>query len=133
MAKAQGRTSGSSKDAASNRIVSGTRKIVLGTAGDKPLRQVLRKLRNLRSARKVILIATDTSSDASVVEGIDLERRDILARIERWAGGKAEALHWYCSHPIPAFGDRTAESLVKAGQATAVRDYLDSVATGSFS
>ena len=31
-----------------------------------------------------------------------------------------------------AFGDRTAEALVKSGQAAALRDYLDSIALGGF-
>jgi hypothetical protein len=39
---------------------------------------------------------------------------------------------WYRAEPIPAFGGRTAESLVKDGKADAVRDYLDSVALGVF-
>lgn len=57
---------------------------------------------------------------------------EIIARVERWAGGEDEARRWYRAFPIPAFGDRTAESLVKAGEAEAVRDYLDAVATGAF-
>lgn len=57
---------------------------------------------------------------------------EIIARVERWAGGAEEARRWYRAFPIPAFGDRTAESLVKAGEAEAVRDYLDAVATGAF-
>ena len=39
---------------------------------------------------------------------------------------------WYRAEPIPAFGGRTAESLVKDGKAAAVRDYLDGVALGGF-
>ncbi len=57
---------------------------------------------------------------------------EIVARVKRWAGGEEEARRWYRAFPIPAFGDRTAESLVKAGEAEAVRDYLDAVATGAF-
>lgn len=57
---------------------------------------------------------------------------EIIARVEKWAGGAEEARRWYRAFPIPAFGDRTAESLVKAGEAEAVRDYLDAVATGAF-
>ena len=48
----------------------------------------------------------------------------------------AEIIHriaaWYRAEPIPAFGDRTAESLVKSGKAAAVRDYLDHLALGGF-
>jgi hypothetical protein len=60
------------------------------------------------------------------------EMLEIIGRIAAWAGGEKQALAWYRAEPIPAFGGRTAESLVKDGKATAVRDYLDHVATGGF-
>ena len=60
------------------------------------------------------------------------EMLEILGRIAAWAGGPLQALSWYRAEPIPAFGGRTAESLVKDGKAGAVRDYLDHVATGGF-
>ncbi len=39
---------------------------------------------------------------------------------------------WYRAQPLPAFGDRTAEALVKEGKATAIREYLDHMAVGGF-
>jgi hypothetical protein len=60
------------------------------------------------------------------------EMAEILTRVATWAGGRAQAVAWYRGEPIPAFGDRTAESLVKSGQAGALRDYLDSIALGGF-
>jgi DNA-binding XRE family transcriptional regulator len=60
------------------------------------------------------------------------EMLEIVARIADWAGGERQAMAWYRAEPIPAFGERTAEALVKAGKAAAVRDYLDHVATGGF-
>ena len=60
------------------------------------------------------------------------EMAEILNRVAGWAGGRAQAVAWYRSEPIPAFGDRTAESLVKSGQAAALRDYLDAIAMGGF-
>ena len=39
---------------------------------------------------------------------------------------------WYCAQPIAAFGDRTAEALVKEGKAAVVREYLDFLAQGNF-
>jgi hypothetical protein len=60
------------------------------------------------------------------------EMAEILTRVSGWAGGRAQAIAWYRGEPIPAFGDRTAESLVKSGQAGALRDYLDSIAMGGF-
>lgn len=60
------------------------------------------------------------------------EEIEIINRISPWAGGRIQAIAWYRAERIPAFGGRTAESLVKEGKAAAVRDYLDSVALGSF-
>lgn len=60
------------------------------------------------------------------------ETQEILRRIEVWAGGRDEARSWFRSHPIPSLGGRTAEGLVRAGEAALVRDYLDRVALGGF-
>jgi DNA-binding phage protein len=60
------------------------------------------------------------------------EMLEIVGRVVDWAGGEKQALAWYRAEPIAAFGGRTAESLVKEGNASAVRDYLDHVATGGF-
>ncbi len=60
------------------------------------------------------------------------EMLEIIGRIADWAGGEKQAMAWYRAEPIAAFGGRTAESLVKDGKASAVRDYLDHVATGGF-
>jgi hypothetical protein len=60
------------------------------------------------------------------------EMLEIISRVADWAGGKDQAMAWYRAQPIAAFGGRTAESLVKEGRATAVRDYLDHIAQGGF-
>jgi hypothetical protein len=60
------------------------------------------------------------------------EMLEIVGRVADWAGGEHQALAWYRAEPIPEFGGRTAESLVKEGKATAVREYLDHVALGGF-
>ena len=60
------------------------------------------------------------------------EMLEIIGRVAAWAGGKDQALTWYRAEPIPAFGGRTAEALVKDGKAAEVRDYLDAVAQGGF-
>lgn len=60
------------------------------------------------------------------------EMLEIIGRVVDWAGGEKQAMAWYRAEPIPAFGGRTAEALVKEGKAAAVRDYLDHVATGGF-
>jgi Protein of unknown function (DUF2384) len=60
------------------------------------------------------------------------EMLEIISLVEEWAGGKLQAMAWYRAQAIPAFGGRTAEALVKAGHASAVRDYLDHLAMGGF-
>lgn len=60
------------------------------------------------------------------------EMLEIVDRVTDWAGGKDQAMAWYRAEPIPAFGGRTAEALVKEGRAGDVRDYLDHVALGGF-
>lgn len=60
------------------------------------------------------------------------EMLEIIGRVADWAGGTDQAMAWYRAEPIPAFGDRTAEFLVKDDKASAVRSYLDRVAMGGF-
>ncbi len=60
------------------------------------------------------------------------EMLEIINLVQCWAGSAAQAMAWYRAEPIPAFGGRTAEALVKSGQATAVRDYVDHLATGGY-
>jgi len=60
------------------------------------------------------------------------EMLEIISLVQGWAGGPAQAMAWYRAEPIPAFGGRTAEALVKSGAATAVRDYVDHLATGGY-
>ena len=60
------------------------------------------------------------------------EMLEIVARVTSWAGSERQAMAWYRAEPLPAFGGRTAESLVKDGKAVAVRDYLDHIALGGF-
>ena len=60
------------------------------------------------------------------------EMLEIINLVQAWAGGPAQAMAWYRAEPIPAFGGRTAEALVKSGNATAVRDYVDHLATGGY-
>jgi hypothetical protein len=82
-------------------------------------------------------LAAETLQRSARVEAPKTQARlremlEIVARVSSWAGGSVQAMAWYRAEPIPAFGGRTAESLVKQGKAAAVRDYLDGVALGSF-
>jgi DNA-binding XRE family transcriptional regulator len=71
-------------------------------------------------------------SRAPRTQGRLREMLEIISRVTEWAGGKEQAMAWYRAQPLPAFGGRTAEALVKEGKAAAVRDYLDHMALGGF-
>jgi hypothetical protein len=82
-------------------------------------------------------LARETLQKASRRDGPKARTRlremlEIIQRAQGWSGGPAQAMAWYRAEPIPAFGGRTAEALVKGGDAAAVRDYLDHVATGGY-
>lgn len=57
---------------------------------------------------------------------------EIIALARDWAGGDSAAMSWYRATPIPAFGGRTAEAIVKDGNAHLVREYLDHLALGGY-
>jgi uncharacterized protein (DUF2384 family) len=73
-----------------------------------------------------------TRMNAAKTQSRVREMLEIVSRVSEWAGGKDQAMAWYRAQPISAFGGRTAESLVKAGEAGPLRDYLDHLATGGF-
>ncbi|MFC4291647.1 antitoxin Xre/MbcA/ParS toxin-binding domain-containing protein [Sphingorhabdus arenilitoris] len=80
-------------------------------------------------------LTTVTKADrlkSAKAQGRMTEMLEIIARIRDWAGSDTQAMAWYRSQPIPALDGRTAESLVKSGDAAAVRDYLDHMALGGF-
>lgn len=57
---------------------------------------------------------------------------EIINRVLPWAGSVPQAFAWYRSQPLPSFGDRTAEDLVKEGRAEAVKAYLSRIAVGGY-
>lgn len=57
---------------------------------------------------------------------------EIMNRIRPWAGSLPQAFAWYRAQPLPSFGDRTAEDLVKEGRAEAVKRYLSRIAVGGY-
>ena len=57
---------------------------------------------------------------------------DIISRAVPWTGSTARAFAWYRSQPLPSFGDKTAEDLLKEGRAQAVKDYLSRIADGGY-
>lgn len=57
---------------------------------------------------------------------------EIISRVLPWAGSVPQAFAWYRAQPLPSFGDQTAEDLVKAGRAEAVKAYLARIAVGGY-
>lgn len=85
-----------------------------------------------QSSRRGTLIRSAKPQASRLAPGSVTDMREIIGRVTEWAGSEEQALAWYRTEPLPAFGGRTAESLVKDGKAAAVRDYLDHVALGGF-
>ncbi|WP_347985758.1 antitoxin Xre/MbcA/ParS toxin-binding domain-containing protein [Methylomonas sp. AM2-LC] len=57
---------------------------------------------------------------------------EIINRVSEWSGGVGRAFAWFRSQPLPSFGDKTAEDLVKEGRAEAVKAYLARIADGGY-
>lgn len=60
------------------------------------------------------------------------EVAEIINRILPWCGSVQQAFAWYRSQPIPAFGDQTAEELVRSGRSEHLRSYLAGIAVGGY-
>jgi hypothetical protein len=60
------------------------------------------------------------------------EVTQVINRIRSWCGSDQQAFAWYRSQPIPAFGDQTAEELVREGRAEHVMNYLEGIALGGY-
>jgi len=60
------------------------------------------------------------------------EVTEIINRILPWCGSVPQAFAWYRSQPLPAFGDQTAEEIVRQGRAAHVMSYLGGLALGAY-
>ena len=60
------------------------------------------------------------------------EVAEIINRILPWCGSVQQAFAWYRSQPIPAFGDQTAEDLVRGGRSEHLKSYLAGIAVGGY-
>ncbi|WP_353215917.1 XRE family transcriptional regulator [Salinisphaera hydrothermalis] len=67
-----------------------------------------------------------------VVQARLREFDEILSYTAPRGGSKRKAFAWFQSRPLPSFGNRTAEALVKAGKASAVKVYLPRLNDGGF-
>ena len=95
----------------------------------------------LRVTKTELAAASGLSRDAvskrarSTARATQTRLRDIVEIINRvspWAGSVGGAFAWYRSQPLPSFGDKTAEDLVKEGRAQAVKEYLSRIAEGGY-
>jgi hypothetical protein len=57
---------------------------------------------------------------------------EVLHQASPWAGSLQQAFAWYRAQPLPSFGDRTPEDLVKEGHAEALKAYLCRIAEGGY-
>jgi len=95
----------------------------------------------LRVSKKELAAASGLSRDAVshharlLAPGAQARLREVTSIINRilpWCGSVPQAFAWYRSQPIPAFGDQTAEDLVRAGRADHLMSYLGGIALGGF-
>lgn len=95
----------------------------------------------LHITKQELAAATGLSRDAvtktSRIHSISTQSRlreavDVINRVIPWAGSIELAFAWYRSQPIPSFGDKTAEDLLKEGKGQALRDYLSRIAEGGY-
>lgn len=82
-------------------------------------------------------LSVDSVSKSARVKSRSTQARlrdtvDIINRVAQWSGGVGRAFAWFRSQPLPSFGDKTAEELVKAGHADAVKHYLARIAAGGY-
>ena len=57
---------------------------------------------------------------------------EILSCVESRTGSLLMAYAWFRDVPIPGFGGKTADSIVREGKINAVRAYLDEMDDGGF-
>jgi len=71
-------------------------------------------------------------AEAAKSQGRLVEMLEIIALVRDWAGSEDAAMSWYRAMQIPAFGGRTAEAIVKDGNAALVREYIDHLTLGGY-
>ena len=79
-----------------------------------------------------ILASTDQAITFEAHDETLHDVAEIINRVLPWAGSVPQAFAWYRAQPIPSFGDRTPEDLVKEGKAEAVKAYLSRIAIGGY-
>lgn len=82
-------------------------------------------------------MSTDSVSAPALLRALPTQKRlrevaGIIDRVRPWSGSALQAFAWNRSQPIPSFGDRTAEDLVRGGRGEHVLSYLSRIAMGGF-
>ncbi len=106
-----------------------------GYIAPKALARVLRvtqtELANITGLRREAVLKPTRARSPPTQKRLH-ETVEVLNRVSDWCGGPVRALAWFRSQPLPSFGDLTAEDLLKAARADALRAYLVRVAEGGY-
>lgn len=82
-------------------------------------------------------LGRDAFSRATRVKAVKTQTRlremlEVLNRVEPQLGSALAAYAWFRSEPLPGFGNRTPDQLVRDGEAAKLRAYLDRIAAGGY-
>ena len=82
-------------------------------------------------------LAKDAFSRAERVKAKKTQMRlrqmlEILHRVEEATGSPLAAYAWFRAEPLPGFGGRTADQLVREGKAEYVHAHLDRIMAGGY-
>ena len=84
-----------------------------------------------RNARVSASAITKTPGASAIQSHLRDNLRVIKAAYDVSGGDLAKSLHWFRVESLPAFGQRTAEQVVSAGQADGVIRLIDSLHGGA--
>ncbi len=99
---------------------------------------VARALRTTKTEiARTLGLGQDAFSGASRISARKTQTRlremlEILNRVQDQAGSELAAYAWFRSEPLPGFGGRTPDQIVRDGEADHVHRYLDRVMAGGF-
>ncbi len=74
----------------------------------------------------------ERGTDPHMSDEFNEEISKLLNAVNEWAGGEDAAKTWISTFKIPALGNKTAEELIREGQATALWEYLKCMDVGTF-
>lgn len=82
-------------------------------------------------------LGRDAFSRAARVKAVKTQSRlremlEVLNRVEPQLGSPLAAYAWFRSEPLPGFGNRTPDQMVRDGDTAKLRAYLDRIAAGGY-